>query len=813
MQRTSFNNGWQVRQKPDMAAELMGGASPWTPVRLPHDAMITQSRDPGGSPAAGYFPGGVWQYQKVFSVPEDLRGRRIMVEFEGVYRSAAVYVNGVLAAHRPYGYSNFSVRLEPLVRYGEDNTITIEATAHDDSRWYSGAGIYRNTKLVVGHAVHVALDGVRISTPDVEEGFALIAVETTVENDTALPASTVVVTELVDDSDMVVARDEVPLTAPPGLGQTLRQRVLVMRPERWSIDAPALYTCRTVLSVEGQEVDRNEERFGIRTLGLDVARGLRINGETVKLRGACLHHDNGVIGAATVERAEERRVELLKAAGFNALRSAHHPMSKAMLDACDRLGMVVMDEAFDMWTESKSHDDYARWFPDWWREDVEAMVAKDFNHPSVVVYSIGNEIPEAGNPAGAAWGRALTGAIRAVDGTRFVTNCLQPFLALKDEIFAAFMPESAAAGGGGMGVNTIMTVWDEILPRLLQQEVVGTKLAESASALDVVGYNYTDSRYEMDHELFPNRVMVGSETNPPKIDELWRLVRAYDHVIGDFTWTGWDYLGEAGIGRVEYEPGTAGRPPLLGPYPWLTARTGDHDITGYRRAISYYREIVFGLRREPFVAVEPPEHFGREPTVRSPWSTSDVAHWTWPGCEGSPLRVFVYADADEVALLVNGTEVGRAPAGEEHRYRAEFETTYEPGEVVAVAYRGARELGRTGLLTATGPVGLDVRMDRAAIRADDTDAAFVTVEIVDAAGTVHPATDRPVTLTIQGPGELLGLGSGNPCTSEPFTGSTHSTYQGRALAVVRPTGPGSIAVSVSAEGCEPRTVVVDAREP
>ena len=321
------------------------------------------------------------------------------------------------------------------------------------------------------------------------------------------------------------------------------------------------------------------------------------------------------------------------------------------------------------------------------------------------MYSIGNEIPEAGNPAGAAWGRALAEAIRAVDGTRFVTNCLQPFLALKDEILAAFMPGAGSAGGEEMGVNTMMTTWDEILPRLLQQEVVGTKLAESASALDVVGYNYTDSRYEMDHELFPNRVMVGSETNSPKIDQLWRLVRVHDYVIGDFTWTGWDYLGEAGIGRVEYEPRAAGRPPFLGRYPWLTARTGDIDITGFRRPISYYREIVFGLRQEPFVAVEPPQHFGREPTVRSPWSTSGVASWTWPGHEGSPLRVVVYADADEVALLVNGTEVGRAPAGEKHRYRAEFDTTFEPGEVVAVGYRGAEELGRTELRTRADQSG------------------------------------------------------------------------------------------------------------
>jgi beta-galactosidase len=815
VERRSFNDGWQVREKPDMVAELRGGVQPWKPVRLPHDAMIATTRDPGGTPAAGYFPGGVWQYEKIFAVPDEHRGRRLIVEFEGVYRSAAVFVNRVLAGHRPYGYSNFSVRLDPLLRYGEENTIRVEATAHDDSRWYSGAGIYRNTKLVMGHPVHIALDGVRISTPDVDEKAALVAIETTVENDTALPASSVVVTELVDGTGGVVARDEAPLTVSPGESQTLRQRMLVANPKRWGTESPDLYTCRTLLRLEEEAIDRSEETFGIRSLQLDVAQGLRINGETVKLRGACLHHDNGVIGTATLERAEERRVELLKAAGFNALRSAHHPMSKAMLDACDRLGVLVMDEAFDMWTESKSHDDYARWFPEWWRQDVEAMVAKDFNHPSVVMYSIGNEILETGNPAGARWGRALAAAIRAVDATRFVTNCLQPFLACKDDILAGFMQgagtASASGGSDDMGVNTMITAFEEILPRLLQQEVIGTKLAESSSVLDVVGYNYTDSRYEMDHELFPNRVMVGSETHPAQIDKLWRMVQAHDYVIGDFTWTGWDYLGEAGIGRVEYEPVRETAPSFLGPYPWLTAQTGDIDITGHRRAISYYREIVFGLRREPFVAVEPPEHFGRQATVRSPWSTSGLASWTWPGHEGSPLRVVVYADADEVALVVNGNEVGRAPAGEEHRYRAEFDTTYEPGEAVAVAYRGTEQPARTTLRTANEPVRLDARADREAVRADDTDAAFVSIELVDEVGTVHPATDRAVTLTVDGPGELLGFGSADPCTEELFGGATHSTYEGRALAVVRPTGPGRIAVGVAADGYEPSTVVIDAQ--
>ncbi len=313
----------------------------------------------------------------------------------------------------------------------------------------------------------------------------------------------------------------------PGATETLRQRLLVEQPRRWSVDTPSLYSCRTTVEAHGDTLDDESTTFGIRTIAVDAARGLRINGEPVELRGACIHHDNGVIGAATIARADERRVEILKEAGFNALRSAHHPMSGEMLAACDRLGMLVMDEAFDMWAEQKNDDDYGRVFSDWWEADVDAMVRKDRNHPSVIMYSIGNEIPDTGNPSGARTGRAICERIRALDNTRIVTNSINHMLAVRsgDVRVARRWRIGAPPTDGDMGVNTMMSMMEQWLPVLLQQEVVDEKTAESFSYLDVSGYNYAESRYAMDHDLHPQRVIVGSETNPAKIARNWELVR------------------------------------------------------------------------------------------------------------------------------------------------------------------------------------------------------------------------------------------------------------------------------------------------
>jgi len=811
--RTSFNDDWEFRPKVNAFAELMGrGARPWVPVRLPHDAMIHEPRDPAGEPANGYFPGGVWEYRKTFAVGGSDRGKRILVEFEGVYRSARVCVNGTLVGHRPYGYSNFAVSIGEHLRYDEENTITVDATAHRDSRWYSGAGIYRNVHLVVGEPVHVALDGVHVTSPDVDDDGAVIAVATLVENDSTVTVTASVTTEIVDDDGTVVARDVAPLTVFPGRPETLRQRLFVVRPRRWSVEQPMQYSCRTVVHDDAVELDRSVTEFGIRTISVDATRGLRINGEPVQLRGACIHHDNGVLGSATIARADARRVEKLKEAGFNALRSAHHPMSRAMLDACDRIGMLVMDETFDMWTEPKTEDDYAQAFPDWWQADVDAMVVKDRNRPSVIMYSIGNEIPDTGRPSGAAVGRAIAERIRALDATRLVTNSINPMLSVGMDTIGTLASEVELAPTEDTGINTMMAMMEKFLPVILQHEVVDERTAEAYASLDVAGYNYTESRYAIDHELHPQRVIVGSENRPPSIAANWRLVLDQPHVIGDFTWTGWDYLGEVGIGRAQYASDEIGG--FMGEYPWLTAHCGDIDITGQRRPVSYWREIVWGRRAEPYLAVRPPAHHGEATSAGTGWSFSDaIASWSCDGFEGKQVTVEVYADADEVELLLNGMPVGRAPAGEDYGYRAAFETTYAPGELTAVAFRDGTESGRMSLSTPTGPLALDVRVDRARIAADDRDLAYVEITLVDEAGQVHAGRDQAVTVAIDGPAVLQGLGSGNPCTEESFGSPTHDSFHGRALAVIRPTAAGTITVTVSADGADDRTVTIEAAHP
>ncbi|QFG22228.1 glycoside hydrolase family 2 TIM barrel-domain containing protein [Actinomadura sp. WMMB 499] len=808
MIRTPFNDGWQVRTKVNPFTELMGDPAPFRPVTLPHDAMIEQDRRvPDGeatmeAAAGAHFPGGVFEYRKIFFVPREHQGRRVFLEFEGVYRDATVYVNGNYAGQRPYGYSRFRVDAGRFLRFGQDNEVRVEARAHHDSRWYSGAGIYRDTWMLVGEVVRIGPDGLRVTTPDIDRERAVVEVAATIDNDSIAIRTLDLVVEIRDAAGTVVATDTAEVTVLPGEPATVRQRLYVFDPSLWSPESPSLYSCEVRLLEDGV-VDAESAAFGIRSLQLDPRFGLRVNGETVKLRGACVHHDNGVLGAATFARAEERRVEILKEAGFNAIRMAHHPMSRAMLDACDRLGVLVMDEAFDVWTSAKSDFDYSLHFPEWWERDLEAMVAKDVNHPSVVLYSIGNEIPETGSPSGAALGRRLAEKIRSLDGTRYVTNGINNLLAV--------LPDLAQMGGReegeDTGINTLMADAGDMMNLIGASDLVTERTAESYGVLDVAGMNYSDARYAQDRDLFPNRIIVGTETFPTRIDTNWKLVEQYGHVIGDFTWTGWDYLGEAGIGRPRYR--TSGRSSdLLASYPYLLAGCGDIDITGHRRPASYYRQIVFGLRAEPFIAVQRPEHHG-ETWAASPWAWSDtVAGWTWPGFEGRPVQVEVYSAADEVELLVNGRSLGRAPAGGRHRFRAEFDTVYEPGELVAVAYQGGAETGRHLLRSATGPVRLRAEPDRPAITATHGDLAYVTLTLTDAEGTLHTAADRPVSAEVSGNGLLAGFGSAAPSTRERFDAAEHRTYEGRALAVLRPTGTGEIRLRASAPECEPVEVLI-----
>lgn len=807
MKRTSFNADWTVGPKQNTFGDWGTDKKQNKSITLPHDAMWENERRTDGDSSIACYPGGEYEYKKTFYVPSDFRDKRITIEFEGVYNQAMVYINGDFACQHPYGYSHFYVKADRFLEYGEENEIKVIAINHKDSRWYSGSGIYRNTKLIVGNLTHIALDGVKISTTEIQDDRAVVAVATEIENEGLSTVTVQVLNEIMDSDGTVVACDQAPVTILAGESAKLRQRMLVKAPKLWNVERPNLYSCKTTLKTGEDLMDEELTVFGIRSLTLNPEQGLRINGKIVKLRGACIHHDNGVIGAATIDRAEERRIEILKQAGFNAVRSSHHPMSKALLDACDRLGMLVMDESFDMWTSTKTEYDYALSFPVWWEKDVQAMVDKDYNHPSVIMYSIGNEIPEVGSRISPIWGRKIAEKVRSLDPTRFVTNSVNFLLAVIKDL-AKQQEMGQPKDGEAAGINTMMNNLGELMTAVVNSDTCTTRTAESFAYVDIAGYNYGESRYLMDKELFPNRIIVGSETLPSNIDKNWKLVKENSHLIGDFTWTGWDYLGEAGIGRVHYD--VEGPSYLIqSTYPWITAWCGDIDIIGNRRPASYYREIVFGLRKEPYVAVQRPEHYYQKASP-SNWSWSDsVSSWTWDGYEGKPIKVEVYADAEEVELLINGRSVGKAAAGEDHRFKAEFDTVYEAGEITAVAYINGQESGRMLLQSASGAVVLRAEADRTEIAATDSDLTFVMITLADEQGNLYNTADRKVAVEIEGPGLLQGFGSANPENEENFFDDVHTTFDGKALAVVRPTGQGTISLKISAEGCTPQIVKIE----
>ncbi|MDT0234844.1 glycoside hydrolase family 2 TIM barrel-domain containing protein [Curtobacterium sp. BRB10] len=809
MTSSSFNHGWTVGPKTSIYAALQGASSDATEVTLPHDAQFALERSPsaGEGPHNGYFPSGAFTYAKRFDVPESYRTKRVSIEFQGAYRDAVVFVNDVFAAQRPNGYSTFTVDLDPFLRYGETNTVTVDVRAHEDSRWYTGSGLHRDVVLHVRELVHLVPNGVRVTTPDVDEERAVVEVATDVRNASLSTSTLALRTGLRAPGGADVAVDVAPVTLRAGEVVTVRQRLYVDSPVRWDVEDPALYTVTSALEDVLDVVDTAETRFGIRTLQLDPRRGLRLNGRTVKLRGACIHHDNGLLGAAAVGAAEERRVRILKEAGFNAVRSSHNPISQAMLDACDRLGMLVVDELTDVWTVSKSSHDYSLAFPEWWERDVEAMVAKDYNHPSVIMYSIGNENPENGDGLAGQWGRALAEKVRALDETRYVTNGVNGFVAALAEVAEMMQAHAAAAAAAeDQGVNGAMNAGD-FMNQVSASPQVTAKTAEAFSVLDVAGMNYGDARYAMDRDLYPNRIILGTETFPSHIAVNWGLVEEFDHVLGDFTWTGWDYLGEAGAGRITYlEDGE--QPTFEAGFPWLTAWTGDVDVTGHRRPVSYYRETVFGLRDEPYIAVQRPENHGR-PSFAGQWAWSDtVGGWSWPDAVGKETTVEVYSTAEEVELELNGRSLGRRPAGRAHAFLATFEVVVEPGTLVAIARDAGSERGRTVLRSATGDTVLTAWAEDTRIGTDSAALAFVPIELRDAAGSLVHAADRRVHVLVEGPANLVAVGSGRPDQRERFDSGTSETYDGRALAIVRPTGPGTITVTVAAEGLAPVTVTV-----
>ena len=767
MKKFDFNDNW-----------IFNGQT----ITLPHDAMITELRGadaPGGS-GHGYFPGGVYTYEKVFRAPEEWQGKSALVEFEGVYKNATVSLNGQELCFHPYGYTGFTVELAGL-NYGAENTLTVVAdnSKLPNSRWYTGSGIYRPVSLWIGENAHIEFEGIKITTLSYAPARIKVETKATAGN---------VAVEILDGEKIVTS------------GQGAELELEIPDARLWSCEKPNLYTCHVLLTKNGETVDEVRESFGICKIDWST-KGLYINGKETLLRGGCIHHDNGILGAATYAESEERRVRILKENGFNAIRSAHNPTSKALLDACDRLGMYIMDETFDMWYNRKNKFDYGCDFYDWWERDTTAMVERDRNHPSVILYSIGNEVAEPFEQKGIDVGRAQVNLIHKLDSSRPVTcgvNLMIIGRAAKGQgIYQDGETKTAAAGGkkdksepqnASLAFNIMASFIGSGMNKGGNSKKVDQITTPIVDSLDIAGYNYGSGRYPLEAKAHPNRIVFGSETFPQDIYKNWQMVKQYPYLIGDFMWTAWDYLGESGIGAWSYTGGM----PFNRPYPWLLAGAGVIDITGIPDGSCKYASTVWGLEKKPVIAVRPVNHPGVRPS-KSVWrGTNAVLSWSWQGCEGNKAEIEIYSTAAVVELLINGRSLGKKKLKE---CKTLFKTRYEPGTLTAVAFdAGGRELSRSKLSSASGGATVRIKPEKAEVQPGEV--VYVPITIEGANGITESNADRKLKVTAVG-GELLAFGSANPCTEEQYHTGSFTTYYGQALAVVRAGKTGTVKVSVT----------------
>ena len=755
MQKQSFNRCWTCNGKA---------------VTLPHDAQITEKRgaDVGGS-GHGYFPGGVYTYEKTFTAPAEWAEKTILLEFEGVYKNATVSLNDKELCFHAYGYTRFFVELKEL-NIGGENTVTVvtDNSKLPNSRWYSGSGIYRPVWLYVGPKESIRPESVKLSTVSIDP--AVVRVQS------PIPVKAELAGVCGEGTDFT-------LTIPDA--------------KLWSAEEPHLYPVK-ITSAE----DETEIMFGIRQITWSN-KGFFINGRETLLRGGCVHHDSGILGAATYAESEERRVRILKENGFNAIRSSHNPASTALLEACDRLGLYVMDETFDMWYNRKNPYDYGCDWAENWEADTAAMVERDFNHPSVILYSIGNEVAEPVDQKGIDAGKAQIDLCHRLDPSRPVT-CGTNLMILSRAAKGQGIYQDGEQNTGTEGKKQTedpSKVKNASLMFNIMTSFIGSSMNKAGNSkkvdelttpfldsLDIAGYNYGSGRYPLEEKAHPNRVVFGSETFPQDIWKNWEAVKKYPYVIGDFMWTSWDYLGEAGIGAWSYTGGM----PFNRPYPWILAGSGVIDILGNPDGSCKYAATVWGLEKNPVIAVRPVNHPGVRPSKSSWRGTNAILSWSWGGCEGNKAEVEVFSDADSVELLLNGRSCGRKKLKE---CKTMFKLKYAHGTLTAVAFDAAgTETGRSALSSAKGPFTLAVRPEKSAVKPGEI--VFVPVNVEDANGIVEANADREISVTVEG-GELLAFGSANPCTAEEYHVGRFTSYYGRALAIIRADEPGTLKISAS----------------
>jgi len=787
---------WSIEDLPSHPTSS-GEAAIWEDCGCPEEVGPFSRIRSEGKGATGWVLGGVGWYRKSFATPELDENGRVALLFDGVYMNADVWINGHQLGHHPYGYTGFAYDITSLLRKGGENVVAVRVNNNGkNSRWYSGSGIYRHVWLAVTGSLYVPLWGVCVAATEVSQESAKLSASVRINNRDKTARDVTIRLRILDSNGSVAKSSEAEQQVPPDGEVGVQLAPIVDRPKLWSPATPHIYSAEIEVLSDNRIVDWISTNFGIRKVEVDATRGLRINGEPLKLRGGCLHHDNGVLGSVAIDRAEERRVELMKANGFNAIRCSHNPPSPAFLDACDRLGMLVIDETFDMWETAKNPEDYHRYFKEWWQRDVDAMVLRDRNHPSIIFWSIGNEIPERADPAGVATARKLIDRVRSLDSTRPITMAVPFFF------------EFLLHGGKPRPWSDTDAAFQN---------------------LDVCGYNYEWSKYESDHARHPKRVMLGTESLPIQTAEIWETVNNCPYVLGDFVWTGMDYLGEAGIGaaRLSPRPNPIGSPPkppeipagldlpfppdtsFVGTdFPWFNAYCGDIDLIGNKKPQSYFHDVVWG-RSKLEMAVRRTLPEGRKEEITAWGWFDEVRSWTWPGEEGLPVTVRVYSTGDQVRLLLNGKEVGSAAVSAKTKLTAEFSVPYAPGELKAIALKDGNPIAELSFKTTGSPYRITLHADRSDLKRDRNDLSYVMVHIEDKEGNEVPDAVAEVRFDVGGAGELAAVGNANPKEMASFRRPRRRTFHGKCLAIVRPTGThGVITVQARSEGLLPASTQI-----
>lgn len=752
-----FDDAWRFSLGDQQAAsKTVFDDSKWRVVNLPHDWSIEQAIDknaPAGNDG-GYYPTGIGWYRKEYVVPASMKGEKIYLYFEGVYMNSSVYVNGQLVGGHPYGYSSFYCDATQAIMPGKKNVIAVRVdnAQQKNCRWYSGSGIYRHVWLIHTPLLHIANWGVVIHTPEVSTKEATIEVKTTVKNETSKDKDMTILTQIpgADDvsSNVVIAANS---------EQEIKQCLTVKSPKLWEIESPHLYTAKVSILEQGKTIDNYQQTFGIRSIQYSN-KGFFLNGKKLNITGGCLHHDNGILGAAAFDRAESRKVKLMKEAGFNAVRTSHNLPSEAFLEACDQQGLLVIDEAFDGWRDAKNKYDYSILFDKYWQEDIKSMALRDINHPSIMAWSIGNEVIERKKIEVVTTAHKLAGKIREYDN-RPITSALAS--------------------------------WDK------DWEIYDPLAAEH----DIVGYNYMIHKHQSDHERVPNRVMWQTESYPKDAFKNWALVNDYDYIIGDFVWTAVDYLGESGIGRWWYEgdiPGEHYQNPL---YPCHAAYCGDIDLTGWRKPISHYRSMLYNDHEKLYLAVkEPNGYYGKIHTgLWAVWPTWES--WNWPGWEGKNIDVEVYSKYPMVRLYLNDKLIGEKNVNRSTEFKAVFPLAYQEGTLRAEGIENGIVKESKLLVSASAPAGIRLVAENKEMKANGEDLSFIQVEVVDKNGRLCPNASIELEANVSGQGTLAAMGNADIKDTDSYVNNTHQTWKGRALVVIRSTHKrGKALLSIKAQG-------------